>query len=152
MDCPAWRSIGMPVAVLVLASTLAAPAHAQSSPVESTNQDQRPGPARSAEDAKLPSAPPSILDANMRPIDLPSALQLAGVSNPEILLARERITQALALRQLAVAQFLPSLHAGANFDSHTGPLQQAAGTIIDVNRGSLYFGFVAGDYCGLECL
>src|SRR5262249_42621090 len=77
------------------------------------------------------------------PIDLASALQLAGVQSPELLLARERVDEAVALRQLAAAQFLPSINVGTNFDNHTGPLQRANGQIIDVNRGALYLGLGA---------
>src|SRR5262249_29899575 len=84
--------------------------------------------------------PPSILDPNTTPIDLASALQLAGVQNPELFLARERVTEAVALRQLAAAQLLPTLNAGININEHTGPLQAAAGTIVKVNRGALYLG------------
>jgi outer membrane protein TolC len=65
---------------------------------------------------------------------------LAGVGNPEILLARERVTEAVALRQLAAAQFLPSINIGTNYDAHTGPLQQSNGNILKVNRSSLYAG------------
>src|SRR5947209_6133214 len=90
----------------------------------------------------------SVNDQNLRPtattIDLASALRLAGVQNPEILLARERVTEAAAVRQLAAAQILPSLNAGLNFDVHTGPLQQASGNILKVNRDALYLG--AGSY------
>jgi outer membrane protein TolC len=77
-------------------------------------------------------------------IDLASALRLAGVENPEILLARQRVTEAVAVRQLAAAQILPSLNAGLNYDAHTGPLQQANGNILKVNRDALYVG--AGTY------
>ncbi len=73
-------------------------------------------------------------------IDLGSALRLAGVQNPEIMLARERVTEAAAVRQLAAAQILPNLNAGLNFDTHTGPLQQASGNILKVNRDALYLG------------
>src|SRR6516165_6257103 len=73
-------------------------------------------------------------------IDLASALRLAGVQNPEILLARQRVTEAVAVRQLAAAQILPSLNAGLNYDAHTGPLQQANGNILKVNRDALYVG------------
>jgi len=88
---------------------------------------------------------PSILcDAEVKPIDLGSALRLAGVQNPEILLASERVTEAVALRQFAAAQFLPNINVGTNFDSHTGNLQRANGSILAVNRGSLYVGLGAG--------
>src|SRR5207244_722280 len=79
-----------------------------------------------------------------RPIDLASALRLAAVDNPEIGLARERVREAIALRQLAAAQFLPDLNMGGNFDHHLGPLQQSNGQILKVNRDSLYLGLGAG--------
>ena len=50
------------------------------------------------------------------------------------------MTEAAAVRQLAAAQILPSLNAGLNFDVHTGPLQQASGNILKVNRDALYLG------------
>jgi outer membrane protein TolC len=73
-------------------------------------------------------------------IDLASALKLAGVENRDILVARERVVESLAWRQLAAAQFLPSLNAGLNYNAHTGPLQQANGNILSVNRDALYLG------------
>jgi outer membrane protein TolC len=79
-----------------------------------------------------------------RPIDLPTALRLAGVANPEILIARQRVVEAVALRQLAAAQFLPTINLGTNFDHHLGPLQQSNGTILKVDRDSLYVGMGAG--------
>jgi outer membrane protein TolC len=111
--------------------------------------------AASAQEAHLPPAAPSasespnftsiptLLGKDRRPIDLASALQLAGVQNPEILLARERIVEAAALRQLAAAQFLPTLNAGSNLDHHDGVLQQSTGTMLKVNRDSLYVGLGA---------
>jgi outer membrane protein TolC len=89
-----------------------------------------------------PNAPP-ILDPNDAPIDLASALRLAGVQNPEILLARERVVEAAALRQLAAAQLLPTLNAGTNYDDHTGPLQRSTGEILKLDRSSLYVGLGA---------
>ena len=73
-------------------------------------------------------------------VDLASALSLAGVRNPQILLARERIVEATALRQLAAARFLPSLHFGTSYDNHDGNLQQSTGNILKVDRSSLYLG------------
>jgi outer membrane protein TolC len=73
-------------------------------------------------------------------IDLGSALRLAGVENPQILIARQRVVEATALQQLAAAQILPSLNVGLNYDAHTGPVQQASGNILKVNRSAMYLG------------
>jgi outer membrane protein TolC len=91
------------------------------------------------------AAPPSPApQRDELPIDLPTALRLAHVDNPEILLARERVREALAYRQLAAAQFLPSLNAGSNFNLHRGPVQLSNGEILKLNRDSLYLGLGAG--------
>src|SRR5579862_2170644 len=93
---------------------------------------------------QLPPAPSTGLVAGQpAQIDLASALRLAGVQNPEILLAQQRVEEAVALRQLAAAQFLPSLNVGTDTDLHTGPLQRSTGQIIQENRGSLYLGLGA---------
>jgi outer membrane protein TolC len=73
-------------------------------------------------------------------IDLASALRLAGIENPEILMARQRVTLAAALQQQAAAFVLPSLNAGLNYDGHQGSLQQSSGNVININRGALYVG------------
>src|SRR5690606_33315407 len=68
------------------------------------------------------------------------ALRLAGVRNPDLQVARQRVLEAVALRQLAAAQILPSLNAGMNYHTHTGVLQQSNGNILSVNRSSIYVG------------
>jgi outer membrane protein TolC len=81
-----------------------------------------------------------LLDQNVTPIDLYSALQLAGERNPQILLAQQRVVEAVALRQLAAAQFLPTLNLGTSVDSHWGVLQQSNGNILSVRRESVFVG------------
>ncbi|MDB5313875.1 MAG: Outer rane efflux protein [Gemmataceae bacterium] len=94
--------------------------------------------------AALPPPPPgTILQPGEAPMDLGTALRLAGVENPELLLARERIAEVTALRQLAVAQLLPNINLGTNYDLHRGPLQQSTGNILNVHRDALYFGLGA---------
>jgi outer membrane protein TolC len=99
---------------------------------------------RSAEEARNivtpPATPPSILASEIRPIDLMSALRLANVENPELNIARARILEAAAMRQLAAAYFLPSINPGVSYDSHSGVLQQSNGNILAVNRSSVYVG------------
>ena len=82
----------------------------------------------------------SILGPNVQPIDLGTALRLAGARNPELLLARGRVVEAAALRQFAAVQFLPSINLGLNYDIHTGNLQQSNGNILAVNRAAIFVG------------
>ncbi len=103
--------------------------------------DGKKTPAK-VEQIRFPEIP-TILDKDSRAIDLASALQLAGVQNPQILLARERVVEAVAYRQLAAAQFLPSINVGANYNAHQGSLQQSAGNMLQLNREGLYVGLGA---------
>jgi outer membrane protein TolC len=90
--------------------------------------------------APLPVTPPTILSKEVQPIDLTTALRLAGVENPQLNLARTRVLEAAAQRQLAAAYFLPSINPGTNYDSHTGNLQQSNGNILSLNRSAVYVG------------
>ena len=83
---------------------------------------------------------PTLLRGDVSLIDLDSALRLAGVENPQIRIASQRIAEAVAARQLSAAQILPSLNGGTGYDNHTGNLQQVNGSILSVNRSSLYAG------------
>jgi outer membrane protein TolC len=105
-----------------------------------TPTDQLPAPRPLPSPSETLSA---LVEAEARPIDLAATLQLAGTFNPEILLARERVDEAMALRQLAAAQLLPSVNAGGNLDHHLGPLQQSNGKLIDVHRDAVYLGLGA---------
>jgi outer membrane protein TolC len=88
----------------------------------------------------IPASPPSILKPEFQPIDLDTSLRLAGVQNPELNVARQRVLESVAMRQLAAARFLPSLNPGTNYDSHTGNLQQSNGNILSVQRSAVYVG------------
>lgn len=96
-----------------------------------------------AELPDLPAPPNTLLRPGEYPIDLATALQLAGVENPELQLARERLTEAAAVRMLAAAQALPNINVGSNYDLHRGVLQQSNGNILHVNRDALYVGLGA---------
>ena len=129
-----WWLPGMLVVVTFGVLSLAA------APPDQELPPPRPTKKELKEPVKIPDPPASILDPATMPITLPASLKLAGVENPEIQLAQQRVLEAVALRQLAAAQLLPDLNAGTSFDNHTGNLQQANGTILNVNRGSMYAG------------
>ncbi len=90
-----------------------------------------------------PEPPPTILRAAVSPIDLATALRLAGAENPELQFARQRVVEATAFRQLAAAQILPNLNLGTNYNLHRGALQQSNGNILRVDRDALYVGLGA---------
>ena len=123
----------------------AAPVRAQRTPPAAESPDEFEKAAEAAAEkvaatVTTPASPGTILDPNVRPIDLNTALRLAGVQNPQLMIARQRVVEAAALRQLAAAQILPSINAGMNYDTHTGNLQQSNGNILSVNRSALYVG------------
>jgi outer membrane protein TolC len=82
----------------------------------------------------------ALLQQEVTPIDLLSALHLAGQQNPQILLGQQRVVEAVALRQLAAAQFLPTLNLGASTDAHWGVLQQSNGNILSLRRSNVFVG------------
>lgn len=74
------------------------------------------------------------------PIDLPSALQLAGANNLQIALARERVNQAAARAAAANALWIPSVNAGVVYNNHAGRIQGTEGEIVEASRNSLFVG------------
>jgi outer membrane protein TolC len=76
-------------------------------------------------------------------IDLGIALRLAGVDNPTIDLAWERVQEALANQLAARSLLLPSVNVGGNYRSHSGVLQAETGQMRDVDLQSLYTGLGA---------
>jgi outer membrane protein TolC len=64
------------------------------------------------------------------PIDLPTALRLAGAQNLDIQLARARLSEAQANRQSAVQQFFPWISAGAAYRRRDGVAQASPSGII----------------------
>jgi outer membrane protein TolC len=105
--------------------------------------DVLPNPRPVPNGAQVPASP-SILPPTLSPIDLPSALNLAGVANPDLLIARQRVAEANAIKLLACAQILPNLNAGMNYDNHTGVLQQSSGNILNLDRGAFNVGMGVG--------
>jgi outer membrane protein TolC len=105
-----------------------------------TKISQVSGIATQAEPGPLTDPAFERLEERAVPIDLGSALRLAGVENLEMIQARQRVEFAVAQQQLTAAQILPNLNLGTNYDSHTGNLQQASGRIINVERSALYIG------------
>ncbi len=78
------------------------------------------------------------------PIDLMTAMRLAGANHLQIALATERIRESCARLQQAEVLWVPNLNLGIGYNRHDGPIQDTSGNVIDVSRQSLYFGGGAG--------
>jgi outer membrane protein TolC len=107
-------------------------------------EEQEPPPGIAAESgtgiapaAPAPVVPPAVADG---PIDLATALGLAGVDNPTIAIAAEAVRASQAQLLEARALLLPTLEAGASADVHDGNLLSARGIVRDINRESVYVG------------
>jgi outer membrane protein TolC len=87
--------------------------------------------------------PGTIAGEEAYPIDLPSALRLAGANNLQIALAAERVNEAAARALAARALWIPSLNAGVVYNNHAGRLQETEGGILEVSRNSLFVGGAA---------
>lgn len=75
-----------------------------------------------------------------QPIDLPTALRLAGAQNLDVAIARERLAEARAGQESTLEQFFPWVSSGASYRRHQGRIQTVEGAIIDANKQS----YVAG--------
>jgi len=72
--------------------------------------------------------------AQTYPIDLPSALRLAGAQNVDIEMARQALRQAEADRVIALERFFPSMEAGVSYHRRDGLAQAVPpGTISDAH-------------------
>lgn len=90
--------------------------------------------------ASLPVGDPLVAGQAIVPIDLPSALRLAGARDLDIAIARERICQSLAEMERARVLWLPSLYLGPNWIRHDGPAQVVEGPVRSISKSSLFLG------------
>ena len=86
---------------------------------------------------------PLVAGQVIHPIDLPTALRLAGVRDLDIAIARERVCQSLAELQQARVQWLPSLYIGPNWIRHDGQAQVVEGAVRTISKSSLFLGATA---------
>lgn len=74
------------------------------------------------------------------PIDLSTAIHLAGANNLQVALAVERVNEAAARLEKAEVLWVPSLSFGAGYTRHDGQLQSTEGDILNLSRQSTFWG------------
>jgi outer membrane protein TolC len=75
------------------------------------------------------------------PINLPTALQLAGASPLDIALAAKRLQAADAELQRANVLWLPTVLFGTDYYRQDGTLQDVTGNILNANKSTFMVGF-----------
>ena len=75
-----------------------------------------------------------------QPIDLPTALRLAGAQNLDVQLARERLREAQAAHDTALYNFFPWLTPGVGYRRHDGRIQDVAGNVFDASKQNYTLG------------
>lgn len=87
----------------------------------------------------LPAATPATEDRPL-PINLPTALKLAGATPLDISLASRRLEAAAAQLDRANALWLPTITLGADYFRHDGRLQDIVGEVFPTSRSALMVG------------
>jgi outer membrane protein TolC len=102
------------------------------------------GPPESALPAKIaPVGPRNLYGAlapTTYPIDLPTALKLAGAANPTVGIARARAREAVARLDRAKLLWVPTLSFGPTFFYHEGLDQNRRGDMFSASRGNFTLG------------
>ncbi len=93
---------------------------------------------------------PLIPGQRIDPIDLGSALRLAGARDLDIAIARERVCEALAELERARVLWLPSLYVGPSWTRHDGQAQVVEGPVRSISKSSLFLGATAAAGSGVS--
>ncbi len=78
------------------------------------------------------------------PLDLTSTLAMVSGQSPVVAHAAARYEEAYARLARSKVLWVPSIRAGMSYHHHDGNLQNAAGSILDVNRSSFQGGLGVG--------
>jgi outer membrane protein TolC len=78
----------------------------------------------------------SAAEPTSAPIDLPTALRLAGADNLEVRIAREKVTEARAASDSAQSRFIPWLAPAVVWRRHDANIQAVNGPILDADKQS----------------
>ncbi len=87
-----------------------------------------------------PMLPETAQKEDRYPIDLSTAIHLAGANNLQVALAVERVNEAAARLEKAEVLWVPSLSFGAGYARHDGQLQSTEGDILNLSRQSTFWG------------
>jgi outer membrane protein TolC len=90
--------------------------------------------------SETPAAPPSAPErSNALPIGLDTVFRLAEEQNPQVALARERVREAYAEKEVA-SRWLPDIYVGTAYYRHEGGIQNEDGTLTHSSSAAMFAG------------
>ncbi len=95
-------------------------------------------PSTQADDVAVEDV--AVEDESLFPVDLPTALQLAGANSLQVAMAAEQLAEAFTLVDQADARWFPSVRVGFSYNRHNGRIQVTDGSVIEASRGSFFAG------------
>jgi outer membrane protein TolC len=101
-------------------------------PVQQTPSREEPAPTKQQPAHADPHAPV--------PISLDTVLRLAQDENRQVNIARERVVEAFAEKNVADKGWLPDIFIGTSYYRHEGGIQNEDGTVIHSSFGSVFGG------------
>lgn len=153
MDALRTALVGVFWLALTISARIEAAPPPEVEPIESApSHDAEPTPRDDDALVDLPAisirlnrGPVATLEPSqvIQPIDLISALRLAGARDLDIAMARERVHAALAELEQSRVLWLPSLFIGPNWIRHDGQAQIVQGQVQNIDKSSLFLGATA---------
>jgi outer membrane protein TolC len=83
-------------------------------------------------------------ELHVLPINLATALQLAGSRPIDVQLAQERVRGAVSVLDQAKALWLPTVTFGGDYYRHDGEIQDSSGAVVTNSHSALMFGLGSG--------
>jgi outer membrane protein TolC len=103
-----------------------------------------PTPPRMLPPATITTDPIPVVEADhgprQVPISLDTVLRMAGDGNGQIAVARERVFEACAQRNVARLNWIPDIYVGPAWYRHEGGIQAPDGNLIHASSGALFGG------------
>jgi outer membrane protein TolC len=115
-------------------------AKAKAEPVVQTLPDPVERPPSTREPIPTQSQPAHADAHKPVPISLDTVLRLAQDQNHQVNIARERVVEAFAAKNVADKGWLPDIYIGTSYYRHEGGIQNEDGTVIHSSFGSLFGG------------
>jgi outer membrane protein TolC len=88
----------------------------------------------------LPGPAPAQPAVKALPISLDAVLHIAEEQNAQLALARERVHEAYAAKDVADLAWLPTIYVGTSYYRHEGGIQNEDGTLQHSSYGALFAG------------